>query len=46
MTDVMVSLRLPGALYRAVLEAANASDMSVSEWIRQAIEDQLKGARK
>ena len=39
MTDVIVSLRLPGKLYEAVLSSALAADVSVSDWVREAIEE-------
>lgn len=41
MTDVMVSVRLPGKLYEAVLANALASDVSVSEWVREALEESM-----
>lgn len=45
MTDVIISIRLPGKLYEALLMEANASDVSVSEWVRVAIEEGIRRRR-
>ena len=39
--DVIVSVRLPGKLYEAVLTAANLADVSTSEWIKNALTEGL-----
>ena len=40
--DVIVSVELPGKLYEAVLTAANAADVSTSEWIKHLIIEGLE----
>ena len=45
MTDVIISVRIPGKLYEALLTEANASDVSVSKWVRVAIEEGLRRRR-
>ena len=45
MTDVIISVRIPGKLYEALLTEANASDVSVSEWVRVAIEEGIRRRR-
>ena len=41
MTMVAITIRVPAAMYQAVLEAANKDGETVSEWVRKAVEDQL-----
>ena len=41
MTMVAITIRVPAAMYQAVLEASDKDGVSVSEWVRTAVEDQL-----
>ena len=41
MTMVAITIRVPAAMYQAVLEAANKDGETVSEWVRKAVEHHM-----